>query len=68
MFKTLSQGIGFALSLVTLLGPVHADVELPAQCWPNCYDFQQECTAWFGPGWYYCGYNAGWVYCCFPGE
>jgi hypothetical protein len=64
MLKTLSQVVGFGLSLVTVLGPdVHADIELPAQCWPNCA-YELECENWFGVDWFYCGYNAGWVYCC----
>ena len=66
MFKTLSEGVGFALSLVTLLGTAHADTMPPEQCWPDCYQwmFNQECQAWFGADWTYCGYNQGWVYCC----
>ena len=67
MFKTLSQAIGFALSLVTLLGPVYSqDVPLPAQCWPDCASWleNQQCQAWFGTDWYYCGWNNGWTYCC----
>jgi hypothetical protein len=67
MFKTLSQGVGFALSLVTLLGPVHAqEIELPDQCWPDCEAQleNQQCVNWFGPSWYYCGWSMGWTYCC----
>ncbi len=66
MFKTLSEGVGFALSLVTLLGTLHADSPAPEQCYPDCsqYLMNQECQNWFGTDWYYCGYNAGWVYCC----
>jgi|HubBroStandDraft_4_1064222.scaffolds.fasta_scaffold533914_2 hypothetical protein len=66
MFKTLSQGVGFALSLVTLLGSVHGEIPFPEQCWPDCnaYLENQECQAWFGPSWYYCGWANGWTYCC----
>jgi len=66
MLKTLSEGVGIALTLVTVLGTAHADIELPAQCWPDCstYLFDLECQYWFGLDWSYCGYNAGWVYCC----
>lgn len=67
MFKTLSQGIGFALSLVTLLEPaVYADVAYPDQCWPDCDAYYEnlQCQSWFGPSWYYCGWNNGWTYCC----
>lgn len=68
MFKTLSQAMGFALSMVTVIGTAHAEIELPDQCWPNCQDqqalFNQECQNAFGSLWYYCGYSDGWVYCC----
>jgi hypothetical protein len=67
MFKTLAQGIGFTLSLVTLLETVQAqDPAFPDQCWPDCnaYYENQQCQNWFGPNWYYCGWNAGWTYCC----
>jgi len=64
MFRTLSQAVGFALCLVTVLSPeVHADAAMPAWCWPFC-DYQLECEYWWGQGWNYCGYNSGWVYCC----
>jgi hypothetical protein len=68
MFRTLSQGVGFALSLLTLASTAVADGPFPAQCWPNCYPYllDLECQNWFGPTWYYCGYNLGWVYCCSP--
>jgi hypothetical protein len=66
MFRTLSQAVGFALSLVTTVSTAHADIEFPAQCWPDCsaYIFNEECQNAFGPEWTYCGYNNGWVYCC----
>jgi len=66
MFKTLFQGVGVALSLVTVVGTIHAEVELPDQCWPDCdaYYENQECIAWFGPEWVYCGWANGWTYCC----
>jgi hypothetical protein len=67
MFKTLSQGVGLALSVVTMLGTAYAqDVELPEQCWPDCsvYLENQQCQAWFGYNWYYCGWANGWTYCC----
>jgi hypothetical protein len=64
MLKTLSQVVGFGLSLVTVLDPeAHAESGMPAQCWPNCA-YELECENWFGSDWFYCGYNAGWVYCC----
>jgi len=66
MFKTLSQGVGFALSLVALVGPVQADVGFPDQCWPDCEAYYEnlQCQQWFGSAWYYCGWNNGWTYCC----
>jgi hypothetical protein len=63
MFRTLAQGVGLALSLATLLGTASAELEIPAWCWPYCA-YEQECQNWFGTDYYYCGYNAGWVYCC----
>jgi hypothetical protein len=69
MFRTLSQGVGFALSLVTLLGTVHGEIPLPEMCWPDCnaYLENQQCQAWFGSEWYYCGWANGWTYCCAGG-
>lgn len=69
MFRNLAQAIGFALSVVTVIGTAHADSPLPAQCWPDCqaWLYQQECQNAFGSNWYYCGYNDGWVYCCLDG-
>jgi hypothetical protein len=66
MFKTLSQGVGFALSVVTMLGTAQAELQLPEQCWPDCEIAMEnaQCQAWFGPEWYYCGWNNGWTYCC----
>jgi hypothetical protein len=66
MFKTLSQGVGFALSLVTLLGPVHADIGFVDPCWPDCEAYYEnlQCQNWFGSSWYYCGWNNGYTYCC----
>jgi hypothetical protein len=65
MFKTFSQAVGLALSLVTVFDtPVNADIETPGWCWPNCA-YEMECENWFGQGWFYCGYNDGWVYCCY---
>ena len=71
MLKTLSEAAGFALSLVATLSlPLHADIPIPDQCWPYCDSvpaWNAECQNWFGSAWYYCGYSAGWVYCCGPG-
>lgn len=49
--------------------PLHASMGYPDQCWPYCdiWRFNIECQGWFGPGWYYCGYSNGWVYCCSNG-
>jgi len=67
MFRTLSQAVGFALSILTLMETTaNADIMAPAQCWPDCSSTaeNQQCQAWFGSTWYYCGWNAGWTYCC----
>ncbi len=65
MFKTFSEAVGLALSLVAVFDtPVNADIQVPAQCWPYCA-YELECENWFGSDWFYCGYNDGWVYCCY---
>ena len=71
MLRTLSRAAGFALSVVTamtMITPIEAGLPYPAGCNPNCQQWEvwnTECKYWFGVNWYYCGYNAGWVYCCF---
>lgn len=66
MLRSLSEAAGIALSLVAVLSPVDAAVDFPDQCWPNCDEYYEnlQCQAWFGSGWWYCGWNNGWTYCC----
>lgn len=66
MFKSLSEAAGIALSFVALAGTADAGVPLPYSCWPNCNDYleNQQCMAWYGPAWYYCGWSNGITYCC----
>jgi hypothetical protein len=66
MIKGLSEAAAVALSLVAVLDTAQAAVDLPDQCWPDCQAWAetQQCVNWFGPTWYYCGWNAGWTYCC----
>jgi hypothetical protein len=65
MIKGLSEAAAIALSLVAVVGPAEA-IGFPDQCWPNCYEWQQnlQCEQWFGFWYYYCGWNNGWTYCC----
>ena len=71
MLRALSRAAGLALSVVTAMtvaAPLEAGVPYPAPCSPNCQPqqaYDAECKYWFGMIWYYCGYNAGWVYCCY---
>lgn len=66
MLRTLSRAAGMALSLVTVLGTADADIPYWDQCWPNCQQWleDQQCKAWFGQMYYYCGWSEGWTYCC----
>jgi hypothetical protein len=66
MLKRLSEAAAIALSLVAVVGPAQADLPLPEQCFPDCQWWleNQECQAWFGSSWYYCGWANGWTYCC----
>jgi len=66
MLKTLSKTAGMALSFMTILGTADAGLPLPMQCWPDCQQWEEnaQCVIWFGQGWYYCGWNDGWTYCC----
>jgi hypothetical protein len=66
MLRALSEAAAIALSLVALVGPSEAGVDFPDQCWPNCVQWYetQQCQAWFGPTWYYCGWSNGYTWCC----
>lgn len=68
MLRALAQGAGIALTLLAVIDPLPSEamIDLPDQCWPNCdaYYENQQCQAWFGPGWAYCGWNNGYTYCC----
>lgn len=66
MLKALSEAAAFALSFVAVIGTTEAGIPLPMQCWPECQWWleNQECQAWFGSDWYYCGWAYGWTYCC----
>lgn len=68
MLKALSRAGGLVLSLAVVVEHAHADLPFPDQCWPYCQQWwqqlNQECQAWFGSSYTYCGYNNGWVYCC----
>lgn len=68
MLKALAQGAGVALTLMAVIDPMPSDamIAFPDQCWPDCmaYYENQQCQAWFGSSWYYCGWNNGYTYCC----
>jgi hypothetical protein len=66
MLKALSEAAALALSFAAVVETAEAGSALPFQCFPNCQEWleNQECQAWFGPAWYYCGWSNGWTYCC----
>jgi hypothetical protein len=66
MLKGFAEAAAFALSFVAVVETAEAAIPLPFECYPNCQEYleNQECQAWFGPDWYYCGWSNGWTYCC----
>lgn len=66
MLRSLTRAAGFALSVAIVLPEVHAAIEAPDQCWPDCNEYleNQQCIAWFGSAWYYCGWSNGYTWCC----
>ncbi len=66
MLKMLSQAAGFGLSMMVLVDTAHSVPMYPDQCYPNCDQYYEDlqCVGWFGSGWWYCGWNNGWTYCC----
>ena len=66
MLRGLAEAAGLALTLLAVVEPMEAAMEVPDQCWPSCvvYNENLQCQAWFGPNWYYCGWANGYTYCC----
>jgi hypothetical protein len=66
MLRTLSQAVGFGISLAMMLGTAHADVPVP--CYPCDEDINQynwDCVQNFGAGWAYCGDDGpDYIWCC----
>ena len=67
MLKGVSGAIAIALSFLALPGTADAMIGFPNQCWPDCQSWleNQQCQAWYGPLWYYCGWANGITYCCY---
>ncbi len=66
MLRRLSEAAAVALSFIAVVDSAYAVVVYPDQCWPNCQEWleNQQCQAWFGPGWTYCGWSNGYTWCC----
>jgi hypothetical protein len=66
MLRGLSEAAGVALSFIAAVGEAEANIGYPDQCFPDCqavYE-NQQCQAWFGPAWSYCGWSNGYTWCC----
>jgi hypothetical protein len=66
MLKRFAEAAGIALTLMAVMEPIEAEIQVPDQCWPDCNSYYEnlQCQAWFGTQWYYCGWNNGYTYCC----